>query len=221
MPTLGLFLRVALLILSTVALAAPSGAATIFYETFDAEVGTGHGSGGSGIDYTGFASWTVSSGTVDLIAHDDFAPASGEIACYGGSGKCVDLDGTNDGGVLTSVSLLLQPGTYELSYHLSGVASSFSQSGSNASNTVNASITGGLFFESVVRAKGDPYGVFGGQFTVLSATSVQIVFEDLGADSFGAMLDEVRLAQVPEPGTAWLVAGGLLGLGLRRRRDVG
>lgn len=199
--------------------AAPAAAVTIFAETFDAEPGTGDGgSGGSGINYTGFANWTVSGGSVDLIAHDDFAGA-GEIECFGSTGKCVDLDGTSNGGILTSVSLLLAPGTYDFSYQLAGVASTFTQSASNPTNTVEASITGGLFFESVTRDKGDPFEAFGGQFTVGSSTSVQIVFEDLGADSFGAMLDEVRLEQVPEPATALLLMGGLAGLAVARRRS--
>lgn len=212
--------RVALLPLLLCLTGAPVAAVTIFHETFDGEAGTGQGvSGGSGINYTGFASWTVAAGTVDLIAHGDFAPAAGEIACYGAAGKCVDLDGSSAGGTLDSVSLLLDPGTYELSYALSGVASSFPQAGSNPSNTVEITVAG-FYFDSVVRAKGDPWEIFGGQFTVLSSTSVEISFRDLGADSFGVMLDEVRLEAIPEPATASLLALGLLGIAARHRGRV-
>lgn len=201
--------------------AAPAGAVPIFSETFDAEAGSGDGtSGGSGIQYTGFTSWTVSGGSVDLIQHGDFAPAADEIACYGGSGKCVDLDGSNNGGVLTSAVLNLQPGTYQLTYWLAGVASSFTQSGSNPVNTVEATVTGSLFSESVSRDKGDPFEAFGGQFTVTSATTAQIVFEDPNADSFGAVLDQVSLELVPEPGAALLVLGALLAVAGARRRPA-
>ncbi len=215
-------LRLVTLAVAVCLQAAPAAALTIFYESFDAEPGSGQGaSGGSGIGYTGFASWTVSGGSVDLVAQGDFAPDPSQIMCFGASGKCVDLDGnTNNGGVLTSISIPLSPGTYEFSYQLAGTASSFTQSGSNAANTVEASLTGGLFFESVVRSKGDPFEAFGGLFVVPSATAVQIVFEDLGGDNFGAMLDEVRIESVPEPGTVSLLLCGLLGFAFARRRPV-
>jgi hypothetical protein len=202
-------------------LAAPAGALTIFSDTFDAEPGSGDGgSGQSALNYTGFANWTVSSGTVDLIFHDDYAPAAGEIECFGSSGKCVDLDGgTSNAGVMTSTSILLDPGLYELSFELAGVASSFGQSAAGVPNVVDFSVTGTTLVGQATRNQGDAYSTVGGQFTLLAPTSVQIVIANQGGDMFGAMLDQVSLDLIPEPGTAALLMGGLLGLVLARRRN--
>lgn len=212
--------RVAALALVLLASAGPARALTIFSDDFDSEPGVGSGSfPDSLVSIAGpFSSkWTVTSGTVDLISHGDYASAPGEIECHGGGGKCIDLDGsTSSGGTFESIVLNLQPGTYDFRYELSGVASSFTQAGALPDNEVEVSI-GGLFSETVTRAKGDPYATFGGQFSVTTATNVKIVFTDPNGDNFGAMLDSVRLELIPEPGTATLLLGGLLGLALRRR----
>jgi len=221
MCTSGLRLRLASLAIAALFLAAPAGALTIFSDTFDTEPGSGDGgSEQSGLNYTGFANWTVSSGTVDLISHDDYAPAAGEIECLGSTGKCVDLDGgTNNAGVMTSTSILLAPGLYELSFELAGVASSFGQSAASVPNVVDFSVTGTALVGQATRNHGDAYSTVSGQFTLLAPTSVQIVIANQGGDNFGAMLDQASLELIPEPGTAALLMGGLLGLALARRRN--
>jgi hypothetical protein len=208
------------LMMALLSLASPAAATTIFFDDFNSEPGSGAGdSGQSQLNYTGFANWTVSGGTVDLIFHDDFAPAAGEIGCIGSAGKCVDLDGgTNNAGVMTSTSLLLAPGLYDLSFELSGVASSFGQAAASVPNIVDFNVTGTSLVGQATRNQGDPYSSAGGQFTLLAPTSVQIVIANQGGDNFGAMLDNVKLELVPEPHTFVLLAGGLLGLGLARRR---
>jgi len=197
-------------------LGAPSAtlAAPIFEDTFDAEPGSGDGgSGGSGLNYAAFANWSITLGTVDLIGHGDFG-----IDCPGLSGKCVDLDGSsNDAGVMTSTSILLAPGEYDFAYTLAGVSSAFSGPDAEADNIVDVTI-GSLFIEQVTVLYDTPAQVHGGTFTVLTSTSVSIEFSNQGGDSFGAMLDSVILTQVPEPGSAPLVAAGLLVIALRARR---
>jgi len=209
-----------LLMMALLSLASPAAATTVFFDDFNSEPGSGAGgSGQSQLNYTGFANWTVSGGTVDLIFHDDFAPAAGEIECIGSTGKCVDLDGgTSNAGVMTSTSLLLAPGLYDLSFELAGVASSFGQAAASVPNIVDFSATGTTLVGQATRNQGDPYGTVGGQFTLLAPTSVQLVIANQGGDNFGAMLDNVKLVLVPEPHTFGLLAGGLLGLALARRR---
>lgn len=189
---------------------------TVFSDDFDSEVGNGEGaSGGSGLSYASFTNWTISDGTVDLLGHGDFAPGTG-VVCAGLSGKCVDLDGgSNDAGVMTSISILLNPGTYDFSYELSGVDADFGQAGATPPNIVDVAI-GTHYVAQHTLNKGDPYASFGGQFSILAATSVEIVFANQGGDNFGAVLDNVSLTAVPEPGTFSLIFVGLGILSLGR-----
>jgi hypothetical protein len=194
--------------LAVVAAAGSANAVPVFADGFDAEAGTGDGtSGGSGVGYTGFANWTVSNGTVDLVAQGDFG-----IDCYGLSGKCVDLDGnTLDAGVLTSILIHLDPGTYSFEFQLAGVDAGFGGAAAAAPNVVDVSV-GSFFSDTITRNQGDPFASYGGTFTVTTATDVQIVFANQGGDQFGAVLDAVRLDLVPEPATGALLAFGLGGL---------
>jgi PEP-CTERM motif len=79
--------------------ASPATAAAVFVANFDAENG-----GNSAINYTGFANFTVITppmgGAVDLVRSGDFG-----IRCAGGTGSCVDLDGTiNSAGGLRTIN---------------------------------------------------------------------------------------------------------------------
>lgn len=75
--------------------AAPSQAAVVLFDNFDGENG-----GASTLNYSGFANFTVSGGTVDIIGNGGFG-----IGCAGGAGSCVDLDGsTGNGATLSTTS---------------------------------------------------------------------------------------------------------------------
>lgn len=207
--------RASLLLLATLLIAIRADAVPVFVDDFDAETGSGQGaSGQSQTSYTGFVNWTVSDGTVDLVAHTDFG-----IDCFGGGGKCVDLDGaTSDAGVLTSTVLNLAAGLYTLSFQLSGTDAGFGGAANNP-NVVDISV-GGFLVEQVTVNKGDPFALYSFDFAVGAPASVSIVFANQGGDNFGAMLDEVRLELVPEPGTAALLALGLSALAASRRRQA-
>jgi len=214
-----------LLALAFVVAVAPLGASAtpIFEESFDAEPGLGDGaSGGSGIGYDAFAQWTVSDGTVDLVADGDFG-----IRCLGEAGKCVDLDGaTFDAGTLTSTALSVDPGTYRLEFWLAGTASVFTGDAAATPNVVDVSVSD-LFSTSITRDQGDPFARFVGVFEVTAAREIQIQFDNQGGDQFGAMLDDVQLALVPAPASSVLVVFGGASvpvfriLALRHRRAGG
>lgn len=102
------------------ALAIPAHAQVVYSNNFDGENG-----GATALGYTGFAGLTVTNGTVDLVKNGDFG-----IACAGGSGSCVDLDGTifNPGGRLTSGSYAFGAGeTTTLAFLLSATQSGFGE----------------------------------------------------------------------------------------------
>lgn len=189
-----------------------SRATLIFSDNFNTET--------LGLNYTGFANWTVSGGTVDLIgdpAFFDFLP---------GNGRYVDLDGsTSDAGIMTSSALSFTSGvTYDLSFSLAG-----SQRGDT--NTLTYGIdfnSDGVLevFSGTTLPSNVGFGVFGLTFTPFSSTSnARIVFGQAGGDNVGLLLDNValnsRVTGVPEPGSLLLLGSGFAGLAAWRRKHQG
>jgi hypothetical protein len=170
-------------------------ASPIFVENFNTENG-----GVGALNYGSFANFAVSSGTVDLIGNGffDFLP---------GNGLFVDLDGsTQNAGVLTSGPIALGPGSYILSFALAG-------NHRGGSESVDINIFGGLnasyAFVNLVKGAFDPFATVSVAFSVLANDSVQFNFANAGGDNIGALLDDIELTAVPEPGTLLLLGGGL------------
>ena len=78
---------------------------------------TGLNGGNSQLNYTAFPNWTVLAGTVDLIKSGDFG-----ITCAGGTGSCVDMDGSRSAaGTIGTQTFFFGAGeTFTLSFDLSG-----------------------------------------------------------------------------------------------------
>jgi hypothetical protein len=189
-------------------------------EHFDAEAGA------SGV-YSAFANWKVTRGSVDLVAQGAFG-----LGCFGSTGKCIDMDGgTNIAGrIETIVPYDLVPGTYNLSFALSGNQRGFP----NDSITVSlGNISQSLYSETFTLASGDPWRLVSRSITVTARTSAKLVFDLAGgfgtSDNVGILLDEINLAQQPAPpvpalprslGLALAGIFAFAGLALSRKRNV-
>lgn len=182
-----------------------SHAATIvFQDNFEA-----YNVGGSVTNFGG--NWTVSNGTVDLVGPGFF----GGLAL--GGGKSVDLDGsTNNAGTFTSRALSLTSGDYVLTFDLAG-----NQRGGD--DTVNLSVSLGLAMQTFTLASNVPYTTQTVLFSVSGNSSSNIIFDHLGGNNIGLLLDNValtRVSEVPVPAAAWLFGSAVLGFFGARRRSV-
>ena len=188
------------------ALVVPAMAAPIFFDDFNSENG-----GKEELNYTGFANWKVTDGTVDLIGNGgkfDFLP---------GNGLYVDMDGSTGqaGRMISSNAIQLTAGTYELSYMLAG------NQRNTANETVHVNVYAGVSAASHSLSKMDPFTVFKQRFTLDSDQSITISFQGVGGDNIGMLLDNVKLSAVPAPGAILLTGIGTSLVGwLRRRRSL-
>ena len=216
------------------AFAAPASAGVVYSNNFDAENG-----GNTQTNYNGFNGLTVTNGTVDLVRSGDFG-----IICAGGSGSCVDLDGsTGDSGLTSSGSYAFASGDrVALSFDFSGNQRGGGQDSFSLRFTFSGNTSGTYGYTSANLGSTDfgpfsgtelsitisginsgfPMGAFTYYFDAGNGGNVSFSFQDNGNDNVGIIIDNVSLAvgAVPEPASwAMMIAGfGLLGSAVRRRR---
>jgi hypothetical protein len=156
----------------------------------------------------------VLSGYVDLVKTGEF-----NITCAGGTGYCVDMDGSRgQAGDIVSINVgPLTAGTYLFSYSLSG-----NQRQLGFADSVIAAVEFGVMSWTHTLAYNVGWQNFTQQFTLENTTDpVYLRFAATGADNIGMLLDnvELKVKSVPEPTTLSLITLGLIGtLGFRRRR---
>lgn len=151
------------------------GGSILLDDNFDSE----NGGVGAGV-YTGFANWDVTKGSIDLLGPNGFLT---------NTGLYVDLDGTGGGSagtLVTRKSFTLNPGTYQLQFDLAG------NSRNNDPDTVNVSL-GNVYFESFTLNGTAPVRTIIRTINVTTATTGRLVFEHLGYDFVGLLLDNVKL----------------------------
>ena len=223
---------------ASVAFVAPASATQVFSENFDSENG-----GLTALNFTGFSQFaSTGMGNVDLVRTPDFG-----IICAGGSGSCVDLDGTPGPGEIETLSSFSfaagkritfsfdvsgsQRGTIEdflfgirsqnglIAYNNIRFTSTCCGSGAIGNDLVNNLDFGGIGFETQ-----EPFGNISVSFDSGSTGSIKLYFGSLSSDNIGILIDNVSLdiGSVPEPASwALMIAGfGLVGGAMRRRTSV-
>ncbi|HML72912.1 MAG TPA: hypothetical protein PKB02_00320 [Anaerohalosphaeraceae bacterium] len=198
-----------LLLLMVLGLGIMSSAAPVFFDDFNLENG-----GIYQLNYTGFANWSVSGGTVDLIG------VGSPWNYFPTYGLYVDMDGsTNEAGLMLSKEIQLQAGIYEFSYELAG--NQRNSPGDKVFVNVNVVGDGGIISNTESLDWNAPFTLFSTQFTLTSPQKITISFDGDGGDNIGMLLDNVKLVAIPAPGAILLGVMGTSLVGwLRRRRSL-
>ena len=213
-----------------------AGAQTLLVDTFDAENG-----GSTALNYASFTNWIVN-GTVDVVRNGDFG-----IQCFGNTGSCVDLDGSQDtaGKLVSNTSFSFNAGdlvgiSFMASGSQRGSASDLLQFMLNFSGSTTFSSYAGNFGGALTSggtlAVGTGYvgqnslagtsawAPWTFQFIAANSGSFILSIGTTSADNVGPLIDDVSVGVssvnnvVPEPSTWALMLGGLGVLGLAARR---
>lgn len=197
-----LILSVAALCLMPVTLHASS----ILSENFDELTPTGSATSAGAFNAVGGTN-------VDIVGGNFFG-----YLCRGPeSGNCVDMGGSGGnalGNLDLATSLNLTAGLYNLSFDLIG-----SDRGQSSSTTV----TFGSYSQTFVLASGDITSGIVNTSVWIAGGPTQLEFLNNGIpggnQNIGALLDNVNVSAVPEPGSLGLMVTGVLGAaGAIRRR---
>lgn len=172
-----------------------ASATVVFTDNFDSY------SGAVPVIGTSFGDWNILDGTsVDIIgagtSYDWFS---------GARGKYLDLDGSNGNGGYISTNIVFGPGTYVLQYSLAG-----SQREGYENNSVTVDFGTG-YSQGYNLASLDAFQDY--TVTVVLTASSALTFKNTGNDNVGALLDNVSVTAVPEPGTYAMMFAGLMMIG--------
>lgn len=187
----------------------------VFFDDFNGE--NAANGGVSVLNYDDFIHFDVT-GQVDLVKSGDFG-----IACVGGTGLCVDLDGSSGpGSLITNFTFFYAAGdTVTLSFAISG-----NQRGGGPDEWFAAlDSSDGIFSTGGIVNWNDPFATYSISFTGMSDGQASFSFGTTSGDSIGPILDDIIAGvsppgAVPEPASWAMMIGGfaLAGVAMRRRK---
>jgi len=192
--------RLALGCLAVVLASRTASAQILLNDNFNNENG-----GTTALNYNAFANWSVT-GQVDYV---NGFPG---ISCVGGTGGCIDLDGSSGPGTIRTLSSFsfIAGQTMRITFDLSGNQ----RGGSDDSWTLALNFTGAptgtfsgfggfagvgggpinnlsLFSSQRLTAPDAPFASYGMDFTAASAGTVRYSIGTTSADNFGPIVDNV------------------------------
>ncbi len=204
------------LVLSSIILMAVStmNAATVFSENFE---GSTIGFYATPSTITGSIFQLIgSSGTADVVGPADYGWL---CASPGASGKCLDTTGSGSRGTIeTILAYTFAPGTYQLSIGITRWNDTVAGGGLQDANLrINI---GSLFSNSYAVNSSWINGIVVETFTVATSTTAKLTIADLsGTAGFaGAIIDNIRVSDIPEPSTYALIGSGVAALFFARRK---
>jgi hypothetical protein len=166
------------------------------------------------------ANFSLTSGSIDLNGPNP-GPGFYTQLCQGTANYCIDTTGgSSQYGTITSASIALAPGSYELTFDLFG----WDYLGLTETGEVNVKL-GSLVNQTYDTNGATPFsGPDVVYFTVASSTSASLVFQDTGnnhSSSFaGSVLDNIEIQSVPEPSSLILAGAAIAGLAALRLRKA-
>ncbi len=167
-------------IIGTCVSAPASASGLVFEDNFEQE-----NNGEVATEYTKFAKWNVTKGSVDLIGRKPFKFIDNIDGLY------VDLDGTSvsAGTLETKDEFTFNPGdVFNLSVQLAG-----SQKGL-VDDSVEVSL-GNLFKETLTLSPNQPFTTYTKTIRAKEKGTMKLAFAGVGGDNIGLLLDNVSLSK--------------------------
>ena len=190
-----------LAVAAAMVLSAGAHASTVvFSDNFNAD--------GQGVDVTP-TGWSLSPGTddVDVIGTGFFDELPG-------NGNYIDLDGSNGSsggpGTLSTTFAAVAGVSYTATFDLGG------NQRDGSSDTVTVWLGGSSVTETLTPTQG--FTSFSVTTTAATSGPLTLSFEDSRSGNVGALLDNVSVTSVPEPGSMSLMLAGIAALGFAARR---